>query len=80
MEYCQGGTVEDFINRYSKEGRKIPEEDIWRVFYQITQALDYIHKDSVVHRNIKPANIFFKDQLRKNIKLGGFRLSKRLNF
>lgn len=59
MELCQGGTLQDLINKVKSEGKKIPEEEIWRIFYQLAQAIEYIHNDSTIHRNINPSNVYF---------------------
>jgi serine/threonine protein kinase len=55
----------------------------WTIFYQLTQALDCIHQDShgtLLHRNINPRCVLFKEEERKNIKLGGFGMAKKLDF
>jgi serine/threonine protein kinase len=79
MEYCRGGTLQDLIATARTEGRRIPEEEVWRIFYQLAQALEYVHSDSILHRNLDPAHVYFAEPHRKNLKLGGFSLSKRLD-
>lgn len=79
MEYCEGGSLTDLIGRSKAEGRKIAEDEVWRIFYQLAQALEYIHSDSILHRNINPSNVYFADRERRNLKLGGFGLAKRLD-
>jgi serine/threonine protein kinase len=44
----------------------------------LAQALDSIHQDSILHRNINPSNIYFKEINKKYIKMGGFSFAKRL--
>ena len=78
MEHCQGGTLQELINKYKAQEKKISEDLIWRIFYQLVQALDYLQKEEVVHRNINPSNIYFKETQRKNIKLGGFCFAKKI--
>jgi serine/threonine protein kinase len=79
MEYCQGGSLNDLLLALRAEGRRLPEDEVWRIFYQLAQAIDYIHRDGIIHRNLNPSNIYFKEQGRKNIKLGGFNLAKRID-
>lgn len=79
MEYCRGGTLQDLINAAKSDGRRVPEEEVWRVFYQLAQALEYVHSDNILHRNLDPAHVYFAESQRKNLKLGGFNLSKRLD-
>lgn len=80
MEYCDGGSLQDLIARTKAEGRKVSEDEVWRIFYQLAQAIEYIHADSVIHRNINPSNVYFAETHRKNLKLAGFNLSKKLDF
>jgi mitogen-activated protein kinase kinase len=59
MEYCEGGSLQELITKSKTEGKKISEEEIWRIFYQLAQAIEYIHSDSIIHRNINPSNVYF---------------------
>ena len=36
--------------------------DIWRLLRQILEALGYIHGRGVIHRDIKPPNIFLDSE------------------
>lgn len=58
----------------------MPEESIWKIFYQIVLALGHIHKrknGKILHRDIKPANIFLDANY--NVKLGDFGLARIMN-
>src|SRR5574338_927237 len=52
MAYVDGGSLSDRIRRGA-----IPVEDVERLLRQIAGALDYAHRQGVVHRDIKPDNI-----------------------
>jgi len=54
----------------------VAEEVVWKVLYQLTVALNYIHSRKILHRDLKPGNLFIDGQ--KNIKLGDFGLSRAL--
>jgi serine/threonine protein kinase/uncharacterized protein YgiM (DUF1202 family) len=53
MRYLEGGTLKDVIN---KQGA-LPIGDIAHIIQQIAAALDYAHRQGVIHRDIKPTNI-----------------------
>lgn len=55
MDYLPGPSCADRIRR-----KKIPADDALRIMSDIVRALDYIHKNKVVHCDIKPDNILFR--------------------
>lgn len=69
MEYLEG---EDLCSRLDRE-RKLPIEQATALFTQIGKALDAIHAAGVVHRDLKPGNIFITSS-------GGDELVKVLDF
>lgn len=54
MEYLEGQTLKDLIER---EGSLHPRR-VARIVEQVAAALDYAHQRGLVHRDVKPANIF----------------------
>lgn len=70
MEYCEGDTLATFIEQ---NPYKEAEETKWRIFTQITEALNYLHSKDLIHRDLKPQNIFL-DKF-NNVKLGDFGLT-----
>jgi len=70
MEYCPNQTMRAWCDE--RRGMGDPDE-IWRMFRQISEAIDFLHSKNVIHRDIKPANIFIDSQ--GNIKLGDFGLA-----
>ena len=49
-------------------------DEIWRLFHQILQGLVHIHQYGVIHRDMKPENIF-TDQS-NIIRIGDFGLAR----
>lgn len=52
MEYLTGGTLADLIDK-----GPLPFDKAWDLFSQLARAMSYVHKDAVVHCDLKPANI-----------------------
>ena len=70
MEYCEGSTLESLIEQHPY--REL-ESTKWRIFSQIAEALYYLHNKGLIHRDLKPQNIFLDKNY--NVKLGDFGLA-----
>lgn len=57
MEYIEGGDLRDRISA------GISAEDAVQIFLQLARALDVIHRVSIIHGDIKPQNIMFRNPL-----------------
>jgi NIMA (never in mitosis gene a)-related kinase len=57
-DYARKGDLRMKIKRYKRAGKKFAEEDIWKYFIQMATGLEYLHKHNVIHRDLKPGNIF----------------------
>ena len=71
-EYCNGGTLENLL---SKE-KKLSEPKALLIFRQLLEAFQILNKYNIMHRDMKPDNIFFNNGI---IKLGDFGFCKNLN-
>jgi len=72
MEYICGGDLLSFVQKRSK----INELNAKLIFRQIIEALQYIHSQGIVHRDIKLDNILI--DLNNNIKICDFGVSKQV--
>lgn len=69
MEYCHA-TLQDGIN----DGQICQNPQVtYRLFRQLLEAMKYIHSQRVIHRDMKPANVFL--DVSGEIKIGDFGLA-----
>ena len=73
MEYADDGDLKSKISEILKNHLFFEESSIWNVLIQTLEGLKYLHKNNIIHRDLKSANIF----LTKNgfIKIGDLNVS-----
>ena len=76
MEFMDNGDIGGLLNASKVLDKPIPEEKIYDIFIQSMKALSYIHSLNLIHRDIKPDNIFIT--VDGNVKLGDFGVSAAL--
>ncbi|MFM6269221.1 MAG: serine/threonine protein kinase, partial [Dolichospermum sp.] len=57
MEYIDGISLSNYIDNNGQ----LPENQALRYINQVGQALEHIHEDNYLHRDIKPDNILLKN-------------------
>ncbi|GIX21252.1 MAG: hypothetical protein KatS3mg121_0035 [Gammaproteobacteria bacterium] len=55
MEFLDGHD----LGRYTKRDRLLPLPEVIRILQKAAEALDYAHRQNVVHRDVKPANVMY---------------------
>ena len=60
MQFLPGGSLEDRLKPESAgDGRPLPAESLKSWLVSIAEALDFVHQQGYIHRDVKPANILF---------------------
>ena len=72
MEYCHCGSIQSFL----RSGNRLKEEELREVVSCCLLGLSYLHNRNVMHRDIKPDNLFISES--GVIKLGDFGLAVQL--
>lgn len=70
LEYCAKG---EFYPHFSKNRRKFTENDVRRYLFQTLSALEYLHGQGVIHRDVKMGNLLLAED--GDLKLADFGLS-----
>ena len=71
MEYLRGGTLTDY--RLNGDIDKFR-----RIALQAAAALAYCHNNNILHKDVKPSNLFFRDKEHTELVLGDFGISSML--
>jgi eukaryotic-like serine/threonine-protein kinase len=71
MEFLKGKN----LTQYNKSGSLLPPEIVMEIVAKAAEALDYANAQSVVHRDVKPANIMY-EQDTGTVKLTDFGIAR----
>ena len=73
LPYCQNGSTELITGQMQRD------EDIWKFIYDVASGLNYLHTNnpSIVHQDIKPANILIDDNRNYTITDFGISISRK---
>lgn len=73
MEYLQGESLKTRL----KNDKQVSLKEVKDFVKQVCAALEFVHKEGVIHRDLKPDNIFFHQEAGKEIiKLLDFGIAK----
>lgn len=69
MEFCEKSTLRTAIDANLYQDK----ERVWKLFREIVEGLSHIHQQGMIHRDLKPVNIFLDS--RDHVKIGDFGLA-----
>lgn len=76
MEYAPLGDLDNYIRSLRKQGKILSENTLDNIISQVTEGIDYLHVNNIIHRDIKTSNILvFNENL---FKITDFGVSKNL--
>eukprot|EP00747_Dinoflagellata_sp_TGD_P184862 gnl/TRDRNA2_/TRDRNA2_40902_c0_seq1.p1 gnl/TRDRNA2_/TRDRNA2_40902_c0~~gnl/TRDRNA2_/TRDRNA2_40902_c0_seq1.p1 ORF type:complete len:409 (-),score=56.16 gnl/TRDRNA2_/TRDRNA2_40902_c0_seq1:117-1295(-) len=86
LEYCAGGTLYDVLHKENRERQRVAEDlnQRLRAMLDVANAVAYLHKEGIVHRDVKSSNCFLTAPVpiepapfsMPTVKLGDLNLSR----
>lgn len=77
MEFCSGGDLKKAIDAQKRLAKTFSEEIVLIWFGQLISGLKYLKERKILHRDLKPNNVFLTSE--NKIKIGDFGLAKTLD-
>lgn len=74
LEYIDGGDLHRAVRTQRERHRLFSETKLWRLAYELTLAVQYLHSCRIIHRDIKPLNVMLTKDGR--VKLGDLGVSR----
>ena len=74
MEFAEHGDIGRQIEKFKAANKYIKEDTVWSYTIQVAQGLHSLHSKSVLHRDIKPKNIFLTGK--NHVRLGDLGCAK----
>jgi serine/threonine protein kinase len=70
MELVESGKT---LKQYCTADNLLPYEQVVQIIFKCAKALDYAHREGIIHRDIKPTNILVKKDM--DVKIGDFSIA-----
>jgi len=74
MEYADGGDVQEKVKACLRSRERLDENLIWSYFIQMLEGIAHLHSKSILHRDLKTANMFLT--MDGHVKIGDLNVSK----
>src|SRR5690348_13972243 len=69
LEFVKGRSLRAWMNQ-----SELPPPQVFAVMHGVLQALDYAHRHSIVHRDVKPENVLISEE--GNVKVADFGIAR----
>jgi NIMA (never in mitosis gene a)-related kinase len=77
IEFADNGDLFQGITKHQQNETFFDEQEIWKVFIQVTKGMKALHDMRIMHRDLKSANVFLNKD--SKAKLGDMNVSKLLD-
>ncbi|CDZ98299.1 myt1 kinase [Phaffia rhodozyma] len=74
-ELCELGNLAFFLEEYGRVVERLDEGRVWKIVRELSDGLNHIHSQQILHLDLKPANILITTL--GALKIGDFGLSTR---
>lgn len=61
MHYCEAGTISSVISSARKNKSNLAENQVIKWVLQLALAMQFLHDNFVVHRDLKPMNVMLTE-------------------
>ena len=75
-EYCDQGDLHSLLAELRRRGERVPESQLISWLAQLCLALSHLHRQRILHRDVKTSNCFVTAD--RTLKLGDFGFAKAL--